>query len=231
MIRLDGAVPCFGFSTMPVISKAWPSSAPTATTPYWCVSVRRNFLDRDDVAAELVVGLDALGQAAAAARARLRHHVGQQHGEGLVADDIARAPDRVAEAERRLLAGEAGRARPAAGRPSGPRIRRPCRAASACPRVRRTNSKWSSMTPLLRPVTKMKCSMPASRASSTIYCRIGRSTTVSISFGIALVAGRKRVPRPATGRTALRMRFFHRAFRCCAGMRWSETRRGESAIA
>src|SRR3990172_940210 len=34
----------------------------------------------------------------------------------------------------------------------------------------------------------------------------GRSTTVSISFGIALVAGRKRVPSPATGNTALRTR-------------------------
>src|ERR1041384_1425922 len=33
----------------------------------------------------------------------------------------------------------------------------------------------------------------------------GRSTTVSISFGMALVAGRKRVPRPATGKTALRI--------------------------
>src|SRR5581483_5005446 len=32
----------------------------------------------------------------------------------------------------------------------------------------------------------------------------GRSTTGSISFGIALVAGRNRVPRPATGKTALR---------------------------
>ena len=67
-------------------------------------------------------------------------------------------------------------------------------------------SKWSSITPLLRPVTKMKCSMPASRASSTTYWITGRSTTVSISFGIALVAGRKRVPSPATGKTALRMR-------------------------
>src|SRR5215831_14756677 len=34
----------------------------------------------------------------------------------------------------------------------------------------------------------------------------GRSTTVSISLGTALVAGRKRVPRPATGKTALRTR-------------------------
>src|SRR5262245_14617439 len=52
----------------------------------------------------------------------------------------------------------------------------------------------------------MKCSMPASRASSTTCWISGRSTTVSISFGIALVAGRKRVPSPATGNTALRMR-------------------------
>src|SRR4051812_3914409 len=53
----------------------------------------------------------------------------------------------------------------------------------------------------------MKCSIPAARASSTTCWIIGRSTTVSISFGIALVAGRKRVPRPATGKTALRIAF------------------------
>src|SRR6202035_2972160 len=33
----------------------------------------------------------------------------------------------------------------------------------------------------------------------------GLSTTGSISLGLALVAGRKRVPRPATGNTAVRM--------------------------
>src|SRR3546814_10958728 len=48
---------------------------------------------------------------------------------------------------------------------------------------------------------------PASRASSTAYWISGRSTTGSISLGIALVAGRKRVPRPATGKTALRIGF------------------------
>ena len=37
----------------------------------------------------------------------LHQHVGQQQRERLVADQLARAPDRVAEAERRLLAGEA----------------------------------------------------------------------------------------------------------------------------
>src|SRR5256885_11339637 len=66
-------------------------------------------------------------------------------------------------------------------------------------------SKWSSITPLLRPVTKMKCSIPASLASSATYWISGLSTMVSISFGIALVAGRTRVPRPATGKTALRI--------------------------
>ena len=37
-------------------------------------------------------------------------HIREQDREGLVADDFARAPDGMAEAERRLLAGEAGRA-------------------------------------------------------------------------------------------------------------------------
>jgi hypothetical protein len=63
------------------------------------------------------------------------------------------------------------------------------------------------MTALLRPVTKMKCSMPASRASSTTCWINGRSTTGSISFGMAFVAGKNLVPSPATGKTALRMGF------------------------
>src|SRR6202045_2972317 len=49
--------------------------------------------------------------------------------------------------------------------------------------------------------------MPAALASSIAYWISGLSTTGSISFGIALVAGRKRVPRPATGKMALRMGF------------------------
>ena len=71
---------------------------------------RRHFLDGDDIAAMFLVGLDALFQAAGAEAAFHRHHVRQQHREGLVADDIARAPDRMAKPERGLLAGEAGRA-------------------------------------------------------------------------------------------------------------------------
>src|SRR5271156_1284665 len=57
---------------------------------------------------------------------------------------------------------------------------------------------------LPRPVTMMMCSMPEATHSSTTYWICGLSTTVSISLGWALVAGKKRVPRPAAGRTALR---------------------------
>jgi len=52
---------------------------------------------------------------------------------------------------------------------------------------------------------------------------MGLSTTESISFGEALVAGRKRVPRPATGNTALRMRGMDmgRASSYIAGLGWT----------
>src|SRR6478672_7865805 len=50
------------------------------------------------------------------------------------------------------------------------------------------------------------CSMPAATASSTAYWMIGLSTSGSISLGCALVAGRKRVPQPAAGKTAFRTR-------------------------
>src|SRR5690348_11288804 len=49
--------------------------------------------------------------------------------------------------------------------------------------------------------------MPAAAASSTAYWRSGRSTIGSISFATALVAGKKRVPSPATGNTAFRTTF------------------------
>src|SRR5688572_3011414 len=50
----------------------------------------------------------------------------------------------------------------------------------------------------------MNSSIPAARASSTTCWISGRSEIGSISLGITLVAGRKRVPSPATGNTALR---------------------------
>ena len=70
---------------------------------------RRHFLCADDVAADAVIGVDHLLEAAIALRA-LHELVGQQDGEGFVADDLARDPYGVAQAQRLLLAGEAGRA-------------------------------------------------------------------------------------------------------------------------
>ena len=63
----------------------------------------------DVVATMLVVGVDQLGQAALAMG--VVQHVRQQQREGLVvADDVARAPDRMSQPQRLLLAGEARRA-------------------------------------------------------------------------------------------------------------------------
>ena len=59
------------------------------------------------------------------------------------------------------------------------------------------------MARLERPVIKIMSVMPALAASSTAYWISGLSTTGSISLGLALVAGKKRVPMPATGNTAL----------------------------
>lgn len=56
---------------------------------------------------------------------------------------------------------------------------------------------------LLRPVIMSTSERPAATASSTTYWIAGLSTTGSISLGVALVAGRKRVPSPAAGMTAL----------------------------
>ncbi len=61
-------------------------------------------LDHDDVAADLAVGLDRLGQGR---DTRAHEHVRQHHREGLLADDIPGAPDRVTEPQGRHLAHEA----------------------------------------------------------------------------------------------------------------------------
>src|ERR1700719_436402 len=59
---------------------------------------------------------------------------------------------------------------------------------------------------LPRPVTMMMLSIPEAMHSSTTYWISGLSTTGSIFLGCAFVAGRKRVPSPAAGSTALRTR-------------------------
>ena len=54
----------------------------------------RGGLDHHDVAAQPVMGLDRLGERRLVGG---HQHVGQHDREGLVADDVARAPDRVAQ--------------------------------------------------------------------------------------------------------------------------------------
>src|SRR5205809_3660861 len=56
-----------------------------------------------------------------------------------------------------------------------------------------------------RPVTIVILRMPASTASSITYWMRGLSTSGNISLGWALVAGKKRVPKPAAGKTAFEM--------------------------
>src|SRR5262249_44983518 len=60
--------------------------------------------------------------------------------------------------------------------------------------------------------------MPAAAASSTAYWINGLSTIGSISFGLALVAGRKRVPSPATGNTAFVILRIHRLLLLCVSL-------------
>ena len=68
-------------------------------------------------------------------------------------------------------------------------------------------SKWSTIESLPRAQMRITSRTPAATASSTMYWMVGVSTMGSSSLGTALVAGRKRVPRPAAGMTALRMGF------------------------
>jgi hypothetical protein len=61
--------------------------------------------DGDQVAAEFLIGVHHVGKAR---RRGVVEHIGQQQCKRLVADDLARAPDSVAKAERGLLARKAG---------------------------------------------------------------------------------------------------------------------------
>ena len=63
------------------------------------------------------------------------------------------------------------------------------------------------MARLLRPVTKISVSMPAATASSAANWIRGLSIMGSSSLGMAFVAGKNCVPKPATGNTALRIKF------------------------
>jgi hypothetical protein len=71
-----------------------PSRLTGSTMPYLWVSLFGHGLDADHVAADLVIDLDQLFQRAGLS---IDDDVGQHDGEGLVADDVAGAPDGVAQ--------------------------------------------------------------------------------------------------------------------------------------
>ena len=139
--------------------------------------------------------------------ARVDEVVAEEHGERLVADVHRGAQHRVAEALRVALAHEVDVGE--VGWTAAPSLElgRVALLPRACARARRPRSKWFASAFLLRPMIMSTSWRPASTASSTTYWIAGLSTTGSISFGIALVAGRKRVPSPAAGMTAFVIRW------------------------
>ena len=101
--RLDGAVPFGGFSTMPSTSNILPLALADAADAVLMGEMVGHCLDRDQIGLCVELGrhVDHLLQAAR----RVQHQfVRQHHRKRLVADDVARAPHRVAKTERRLLA-------------------------------------------------------------------------------------------------------------------------------
>ena len=105
MMRLEGAVFLLGLLHHVGDGKALVRAFAASHDAVFGHLVHRHFLDGDDVAAGLLIGLHHLLEDA---RDALEQHVGEQEREGLVADQLAGAPDGVAEAQRFLLAGETG---------------------------------------------------------------------------------------------------------------------------
>ena len=213
MNRLEGSVPGAGFSTMPFICfeaavKPRPPSRPgrrcrtcaprrgaRAPPPPHCRPPRHR-------------------RRSAWARAggrRVHQHVRQHHREGLVADDVARAPDRVAEARAATSAARSS-SRPDSGSSvsrMSARIAVLALGLQSCV----SSSIWRGRSsPRCRPGrvrgSTTICSIPAARASATTWAMIGRSNTLSRFFGVDLGRGQHcACPGPATGSTALRTRF------------------------
>ena len=130
--------------------------------------------------------------------ARVDQVVAEQHRERLVADVPRGAQHGVAEPERVALADVVHVARSARlAHPAPAGRRRPWPRAPA--RARSCGRSGPRAARLLRPVIISTSLSPAAAASSTTYWIAGLSTTGSISLGVALVAGRNRVPRPAAG--------------------------------
>ncbi len=162
-----------------------------------------HLIDGDMVAACVVIGVDHGGKAGLAALFGQMQHVWQQQGEGFIADDIAGAPDRMAKPEGFLLAREAGGA--CCGAFGADHVQYGGLATgSQCGFQLEMHVEMVFDRTLAAACDEDEMLDAAARASSTTCWITGRSRTGIISLGTALVAGRKRVPRPATGKTALR---------------------------
>src|SRR4051794_35562802 len=83
------------------------------------------------------------------------------------------------------------------------------------------------MARLCRPATNIMSVMPAAAASSNAYWMSGLSTTGIISFALALVTGRKPLPKPATGNTAF-LSLVIRAAQDLRQLRFIDQRRAEA---
>ena len=106
MARFDGASAGAGFSTRPVTrwSRPWSSGSSDGSAADDAVAaglLGRDLHDRHDRAVGLGVGVDELADARPVADDDV---VGEDHRERLVADEVLRHQDRVAEAELLLLA-------------------------------------------------------------------------------------------------------------------------------
>ena len=154
--------------------------------------VGRHIHHRHHVAA--LIGLDHLGNAWCRDKV-----VGKKDEDRFVADKVARAPDGMAKPGGLLLAHIPDRA----GLCRSPRELQ-CAGLALRPKCRLELEGMIEMVLDRRLVLagdKDELFNPAV-ASSTAYWISGLSTTGSISFGIAFVAGRKRVPSPPTGKMA-----------------------------
>ena len=155
--------------------------------------------------------------------------VAEEHRERLVAHERLGAQDGVAESERLLLPHVGHLRHVRDGLDLRELLELAAVAAGSTParRRRRSGPRWRACS---APVTMMICSSPESTASSTTYWMVGLSTSGSISLGWAFVAGRKRVPRPAAGNTALRTLMRPTPFGCLhLGGPRKPRRRGDQA--
>ena len=194
----DGARSGSGFSTMPERVAGAPLLGCNLDDPVSAGLGLRHLGKRHHAPPCPAVDFDELRETG---RVRQEQLVRKQHRKWFVANEMPRTKDGMAQAQRPLLTRELG----GAGREDRARCERQGRVVIACRKMRVELLVAIEMIPdrrLSRPVTKMISSIPAARASSTAYWMSGLSTTGSITFGTALLAGRNRVAMPATGSTA-----------------------------